>query len=105
MKISKPGLFMYYDYLFWYVNDVICISDYPICSMKYIQSKLKLKGKKKKYFMYLGSALSNMNNNDSQKIWTIYYDKYCAVVVTVVEYVSGKARFNVVFKVFYPSKM
>ena len=46
-----------------------------------------------------------MNNNDSQKFWTIYYDKYCAVVVTVVEYVSGKARFNVVFKVFYPSKM
>ena len=35
---------MYYDYVFFYVDDVLCISDEPIFTMKGIQAKFKLKG-------------------------------------------------------------
>ena len=42
----KPGGFMYYECVICYVDDVICISYYPICTMKCIQAKFKIKGYK-----------------------------------------------------------
>ena len=47
---------MYYEYVLWYVYDVICISDDPIRTMKGIQVKFKLKGDKiEEPDMYLGT--------------------------------------------------
>ena len=37
---------MYHEYVLFYVDDVLCISDDPILTMKTIQSKFKLKGYK-----------------------------------------------------------
>ena len=54
---------MYYEYVLFYVDGVLCISDDPICTIKGIQSKFKLKGDKiEETDMYLGSCLSNMTN-------------------------------------------
>ena len=41
---DKPDCFMYYKYVIWCVNAVICISDESFCTMKGIQTKLKPKG-------------------------------------------------------------
>ena len=47
---------MYYEYVLCYVDDVICISDDPIRTMKGIQVKFKLKGDKiEEPDMYLGT--------------------------------------------------
>ena len=63
----KPGGFMHYEYVLCYVNDVIYISDDPLCTMKGIQDKFKLKGYKiEEPEMYLGEELSNMTNVDGQ---------------------------------------
>ena len=40
----KPCGFMHYDYVICYVDDVLCISDIPLRTMKGIQDKLKIKG-------------------------------------------------------------
>ena len=42
----KPGGFMYYECVLLYVDGVICISDDPLRTMKYIHDKFKLKGDK-----------------------------------------------------------
>ena len=42
----KPGGFMYYEYVLFYIYDVLCIIDNPLCTMKGIQAKFKLKGDK-----------------------------------------------------------
>ena len=39
----KPGVFMYYYYVLWYVDDVLFINYDPIRTMKGIQAKFKLK--------------------------------------------------------------
>ena len=47
---------MYYEYVLCYVDDALCISDDPICTIKGIQAKFKLKVyKKEKSDMYLGA--------------------------------------------------
>ena len=40
----KPCVFMYYEYVLCYVDDVLCISDDPIFTNKGMQVKFKLKG-------------------------------------------------------------
>ena len=44
IPLVKPGGFMYYEYVIFYVYDVLYISDDPLCTMKGIQYKFKLKG-------------------------------------------------------------
>ena len=54
---------MYYEYVLWYVDNVICVSDDPLYTMKCIQAKLKLKGENiEEPDMYLGEELSKMTN-------------------------------------------
>ena len=33
----RPGGFVYYEYVLLYIDDVLCISDLPVCTMKLIQ--------------------------------------------------------------------
>ena len=79
---------MYYEYVLCYVDDVLFISDDPLCTMKGIQAKFKLKGYKiEEHDMYLGAELSNMTNVHGQEYWDMSSDKYCTAAVTNVEYV------------------
>ena len=64
----KPDGFMYYYNLLFYVDGVICISDYLICAMKGIQDKFKLKGYKiEEPYMYLGAELSKITKTYGQE--------------------------------------
>ena len=59
---EKTG-FKYWEYILCYVDDVFCISDKPMHTMKVIQSKFKLKDDKmEKPDVYLGTELSTMDN-------------------------------------------
>ena len=59
---------MYYEYVLFYVDDLLCISDDTLCTMKVIQAKFKLKGDKiVESNMYLGAELPKMNNFDGQE--------------------------------------
>ena len=81
----KLGGFIYYEYVLFYVDYVLCISDDPLCTMKGIQAKLKLKGYKiEKLDMYLGAYFSKTTNIDGQECWGISSDKYCMEAVTNV---------------------
>ena len=40
----KSGGCMYYECVIFYVDDLICISDYSFCTIKVIQDKLNVKG-------------------------------------------------------------
>ena len=63
----KQGGFMYYEYVIFYVDDVLCISDDPLRIMKRIQAMFKLKGRNiEEPDMYLGADLSKMTNIDGQ---------------------------------------
>ena len=59
---------MYYEYVFFYVDDVLYIIDYPLCTMKVIKSEFKLKcNKMEKPYMYLKTEFSNITNVDAQE--------------------------------------
>ena len=82
----KPVGFIYYDYELFNVYDVLCISDDPLHTMKYIQSKFKLKMDKiEEPDMYLGTDLPNMTNVDGKECWFMSSDNYCVSAVTNVE--------------------
>ena len=83
----KPYGFVYYEYVLFYANDVICIIDDILCTMKGIHAKLKLKKCKiEEPDMYLGTELSKTTNIDGQDFWDLYYDKYCTAELTNVEF-------------------
>ena len=48
----KPVGFVYYECVLFYVDDVICIIDDSLRTMKSIQSKFKLKGLSKRNLIY-----------------------------------------------------
>ena len=79
---------MYYEYLIFYVDDVLCISGDQLCATKGIHSKFKLKGdKREEPYVCLGSELSNMTNVEDQECWDMSSEKYCTGEATNVEYV------------------
>ena len=85
---------------------MLCISDDPLCTMKVIQGKNKLKGDKiEEPEMYLGADLSNMTNADGQECWTMHSEKYCTSAVTNVKSIIGKVWFKVAVKLSYQSKL
>ena len=82
----KPGGFNYYEYILFYVDEVLCISDDPLCTMKVIQSTLKPKGYKlKEPDMYLGANLSKMNNVNGQEYRAMSSGNFFTTAVTNVE--------------------
>ena len=63
---------MYYEYVLWYVDDVLCISDDPIRTMKVIKAKFKLKGENiEEPDIYLGKYFSKITNSDGQECWAV----------------------------------
>ena len=73
---DKAGGFMYYYYVIFYVDGVLCISDDVLCTMKVIQAKFKLKRHKlQEPDIYLGAELSKITNVDDQYCWAMSSDK------------------------------
>ena len=72
--------------VFCYVNDVLCISDYPMNTMKGIKSTIKLKDDKIDALeYYLGATLENMILSDSSECWSMSSMKYVKAAVQNVE--------------------
>ena len=68
------------------MENVLCISESPMHTMKGIQSKVKLKDDKmKKTDGYLGANISIMNKEQGDECWAMSSDKYCAAMVKNVE--------------------
>ena len=67
-KAVKSDGFQYYEMVLCYVNDVICISDDPMKTMKGIQNILKLKDDKiYEPKDYLGATLEKMILSDGSE--------------------------------------
>ena len=87
----KSNGFTYYEYVLCYVDDVLCISDQAMNTMKGIQETFKLKDDKiEEPDVYLGASLSKMNNETNKECWAMSSDKYCAAAVANVTEVLGK---------------
>ena len=79
--------------VFCYVDDVLCISDYPMKTMKGIQSTIKLKDDKidaPEY--YLGAILEKMILSDGSEFWSISSAKYVKAAVENVEETLSKSE-------------
>ena len=64
----KENRCKYYEYVLTYIDDVLCISNTPMMSMKWIQDQLKLKNDKiEEPKMYLGASLSKMYNQTNKE--------------------------------------
>ena len=102
----KPSGFMCYEYVLLFVDDVICIINDQLHTIKGIQSKFKLKGDKiEEPDMYLDTELSNITNVDGQECWYMSSDKYFTAAVTNVESIFVKTWFKVAAKLCYPSEL
>ena len=61
--IKEKYGFKYWEYVSCYVDDVLCVIDRPMHTMKVIQSKINLKDEKmEKPDVYLGAELSKIDN-------------------------------------------
>ena len=61
--IKEKDGFKYWEYVLCYVDNLLCISNKPINTVKGIQSKFKLKDEKmEKTNVYLGAELFIMDN-------------------------------------------
>ena len=75
-----------------YVDDVLCISDDPMKTIKGIQRTFKLKDDKingRKY--YLGSTLEKMTLSDSLECWSMSSAKYVKAAVKNFEEILAKS--------------
>jgi hypothetical protein len=78
--------FKYYEYILCYVDDVLCISDNPMETMKGIQRVFKLKDDKiEEPEDYLGMGIKKMTNENGTVCWAIDSEKYCKAAVRNVE--------------------
>ena len=81
----KSNSFKYYEYVLYYVDDVVCISYNPSATMFRLQDKFKLKDDKiEEPYTYLGDQFTQFNNETNKEYWEISSDKYCASVVANV---------------------
>ena len=68
----KPDGFEYYEYILFYVYDVLCIYHDPRKSVKRIQDNFNLKDDKiEPPEKYLGDTLSNMKLYSGKFFWTM----------------------------------
>ena len=82
----KPEGFEYYEYIFCYVDNVLCISRHPQKSMKKIQKAFNIKDDKKEPpDIYLGVTLSKMKLDNGKYCWTMLPEQYLKAAVTNVE--------------------
>jgi hypothetical protein len=82
----KPGGFEYYEYMLYYVDDALCISNNSEKSMKRIQDNFKLKDDKMEPpDVCLGASISKMNLASSKTCWTMSPELHVKAAVTNVE--------------------
>ena len=87
----KDDGFKYWEYVLCYVDDLLAISHDPTRTMKSIETKFKFKGNKvEKPDIYLGAALSQMDNVHGDLCWAMSSDKYCEALVKNVEDILQK---------------
>ena len=89
--------------VFCYVDDVLCISDYPMKTMKGIQSTIKLKDDKidaPEY--YLGAILEKMILSDGSEFWSMSSMKYVKAAVQNVEETLEKYEKRLTGRCFAP---
>ena len=85
-KAVKADGFQYYEMVLCYVDDVLCISDDPMKTMKGIQRTFKLKDDKiDEPEDYLGATLEKMILLDGSECCYISSAKYVKAVVQHVE--------------------
>ena len=81
-KAVKADEFQYYEMVLFYVDDVLCISDDPMKTMKGIQCTFKLKDDKidePKY--YLSATLEKMILSDGSQFWSMSSANYVKAAV------------------------
>ena len=92
-KSVKADRFQYYEMVLCYVDDVLCISDDPMKTMKGIQRTFKLKDDKiDEPKDYLGATLENMILSDSSQCWYMSSAKYVKAAVKNVEETLAKSE-------------
>ena len=90
----KPDGYQYWEYVLFYVDDIICISHKPEETMKVIQANFKLKNDKvEEPTYYLGATVSKIQNEDGVECWVMDSDKYCESAVKNVEEALNKKGF------------
>ena len=90
-KSIKADGFQYYEMVLCYVDDVMCISDYPMKNMKGIQRTLKLKDDKiDEPEYYLGATLEKMILSDGSEYWSMSSAKYVKAAVKKCRGETGK---------------
>ena len=82
----KPDGFEYYEYIFCYVEDVLCISHNPQKLMNRIQGDFNLKYDKiETPGIYLRAALANMKLKSGNYCWNMSPEQYVKAAVTNIE--------------------
>ena len=82
----KPNGFEYYEYLLFYVDNILSISHYPNVTMDGIRARFTLKDNKfEEPTDYLWAQLSKMKNEFGNEFWTMSSSKYCKAAITNVE--------------------
>ena len=85
-KYVKADGFKYYEMVLCYVNDVLCISDDPMNTMKEIQQTFKMKDDKiDEPEDYLDATLEKMNVLDGSQCWSMSSVKYVNAAVKNVK--------------------
>ena len=81
-KSVKADRFQYYEMVLCYVDDVLCISDDPMKTMKGIQRTFKLKDEKiDEPKDYLGATLEKIILSDGSQCWSMSSAKYVKAAV------------------------
>ena len=92
-KAVKTDGFQYYEMVLCYVEDVLCISDDPMKTIKGIQRTFKLKGDKiDEPEDYLGTTLEKTILSDGLECWSMSSTKYVKVSVNNVEETQAKSE-------------
>ena len=82
----NPDGFEYYEYILYYVDDVLCIFHNLRKSMKRIQEDFKIKDDKIELpYIYIGAKLDNMKLESGKYVWTMFPEQYVKAVVKTVE--------------------
>ena len=82
----KPNGFRYYEMLLVYSDDVLSISHQPLEAINGIKSVFKLKGDKATVpEMHLGGGISEVENSNGTKCWTMSSEKYVKAAVSNIE--------------------
>ena len=68
VQLLKDNKLKYYEYVLVYVDDVLCMSDQPMNTMKGIKYSFKIKNDKiEEPSMYLGAEISKMRNETNKE--------------------------------------